>query len=1205
MASSNIRIGALNSYDTSSIWSSRDLNESKLISGHNDIIESSDVYFLDIDGTTTTDGTVIGGEFVDQIGDNTLSTWSLGEDFTSHNLKAIISGGFGGHNLTEGYKSWHILMRANGESVSMGANFGYMGQNVYSSFREASAASTGADSRLSFGDGLGLYSGFFDLKNIEKVALVNGDAPAQQGEYDFSDAVIKRNSMYAIYDIANTGDKSMSEVLGDIDYDERYSRGNWTTANSHGYRGWYWNYWTRYYSTVYGANYSSSGTTSTYPVSKSGRSGYLVESDGFNSHLTHQGAPTKFSVWAKFDPYLPITFENRWHIGPRSTYKDGMSWGAMVFHSLDLDHTNYYYAWNSSRQDNYLSWFMWYNRVYSDNRSYSLSANHGGNASNRYAGPSSYLWTGSKRGSSSYGGGISLQEHPERNSQIDFTIDSSNLSTKTWVMRRSSNVDNITNNNYEYIRFYNPNSYGVEVTLTFNGSDSGWYRWKTEGYGDYLPFNDQNADNDHNFSATYHIPGQHYARLEYTPQTGENLNDMLVTIQFGDPEYGLMYRSAGATEKLNQPEYLMGYGAGAYIPLVETDDEFMLYENREPELSGILSEYTIPHTGSIDISPTISDYEDSYVEMDFDYEVLSGDLGDASVVIDDSGNISISRGVDNIECTLRFTLTDSRGASVYTDTTLTYNNLPPVVDSHNIESSYELVDGQDLFIAYPNAVDPEGDDVTWSYQIGQYDESRMTGEHKRSVTVSADDTGVTITPNGTWAAFGLTLSASDGVGRTVDIATQISYNIGIAPPVWLSPASGDLLNGEEYDLGDSIDHTLNTLSITGDPINYTLVDGWNLPDGITILADGSFDGVISAPSSGNYAFTVRATVDDGENYPYTDREFFVNIRGVLFEFSSHTFTSLRSSNSAEGWNAAGKDLTQYRNNYNTNFDNNMEFFHVSNGVQFWKVPKTGTYQITCVGAQGGNAYTGHYGGSGAHITGRKNLSEGQILRIVVGGHGGAFTHTAGGGGASAVSLMAPETSLTSGVFQYNSSTPIVVAGGGGGAGGSGGNGKNASVTKYSVAGHPNYVDSTSNQLAGYGYRGAQNSGWGTGGAGWYYGGTGKNNSYGSYNVGTDAVALNNYAPYGASPSSGSSSDFITTNIGSCNGAAGGFGGGGAGACNGGGGGGGWAGGGPGGGGGSSYTDGLTSHISTSHASRTTGFQQQLNHGFVNITFVSS
>ena len=94
------------------------------------------------------------------------------------------------------------------------------------------------------------------------------------------------------------------------------------------------------------------------------------------------------------------------------------------------------------------------------------------------------------------------------------------------------------------------------------------------------------------------------------------------------------------------------------------------------------------------------------------------------------------------------------------------------------------------------------------------------------------------------------------------------------------------------------------------------------------------------------------------------------------------------------------------------------------GIQEWTVPSTGTYTITAAGAKGGNANNA-IGGSGRSITITTPLTQGHVIKILVGQEGGnlAFsTGWAGGGGG--------------GTFVYNQTTNqlILAAGGGGGAG---------------------------------------------------------------------------------------------------------------------------------------------------------------------------
>lgn len=101
------------------------------------------------------------------------------------------------------------------------------------------------------------------------------------------------------------------------------------------------------------------------------------------------------------------------------------------------------------------------------------------------------------------------------------------------------------------------------------------------------------------------------------------------------------------------------------------------------------------------------------------------------------------------------------------------------------------------------------------------------------------------------------------------------------------------------------------------------------------------------------------------------------------------------------------------------------YFSVTNGVQFWTVPSTGTYRLTVAGADGSVGNGGSYNQSfsrGAIITMDIALNQGNVLRMIVGQVGltrnvNPSYYEGPGGGASAVSV--------NGVL-------LVVAGGGGG-----------------------------------------------------------------------------------------------------------------------------------------------------------------------------
>lgn len=99
--------------------------------------------------------------------------------------------------------------------------------------------------------------------------------------------------------------------------------------------------------------------------------------------------------------------------------------------------------------------------------------------------------------------------------------------------------------------------------------------------------------------------------------------------------------------------------------------------------------------------------------------------------------------------------------------------------------------------------------------------------------------------------------------------------------------------------------------------------------------------------------------------------------------------------------------------------NNTLLFNVVAGVQFWRVPKTGTYTIRCAGARSGPS---NHGGLGRDLTTTISLSSGEWLRIVVGQRGAGNSGVyGGGGGASAIA-----------VNRYNEWIPVIVSGGGAG-----------------------------------------------------------------------------------------------------------------------------------------------------------------------------
>ncbi len=140
----------------------------------------------------------------------------------------------------------------------------------------------------------------------------------------------------------------------------------------------------------------------------------------------------------------------------------------------------------------------------------------------------------------------------------------------------------------------------------------------------------------------------------------------------------------------------------------------------------------------------------------------------------------------------------------------------------------------------------------------------------------------------------------------------------------------------------------------------------------------------------------------------------------VYSFSSHTFTNA----SATGRN--GPTLTQCRSAYSSatwTQDTTNNYLNMTiNGIQLWKVPATGSYTFTIAGAKGGDALNGYVGGKGRIVNITCNLTQNEILKIVVGQSGSSYSARAtggSGGGGTYVTL--------------NDNTIIGIGGGGGGA----------------------------------------------------------------------------------------------------------------------------------------------------------------------------
>ena len=165
--------------------------------------------------------------------------------------------------------------------------------------------------------------------------------------------------------------------------------------------------------------------------------------------------------------------------------------------------------------------------------------------------------------------------------------------------------------------------------------------------------------------------------------------------------------------------------------------------------------------------------------------------------------------------------------------------------------------------------------------------------------------------------------------------------------------------------------------------------------------------------------------------------------------------------------------------------NNLNLFYVEQGIQYWVVPKDGTYTISAMGA--GLNKTGTGGGTsglGAKVQASFQLYAGERLRIIVGQQGlpNSLAGTAGcygGSGASAVS-----------VYRNNCEQLLILGGGGAGIGNNSTSGtQSVRNGQYTNSGVPEGGFGSTWEYAYNPSSGIQNYWGGHGGGGWMRRGT--------------------------------------------------------------------------------------------------------------------
>jgi hypothetical protein len=212
-------------------------------------------------------------------------------------------------------------------------------------------------------------------------------------------------------------------------------------------------------------------------------------------------------------------------------------------------------------------------------------------------------------------------------------------------------------------------------------------------------------------------------------------------------------------------------------------------------------------TGGSNVDVVLSATDPEGLPLTWTYEVTSGSIGGTTVSQVDnvftftpSSNVA-DEGIFNVT----FTADDGINTSNVVKT-FNLSNDPPVIGSYT--SSYDFATDGTPIILTLTATDPEGQDITWSYNV-------TSGSLGSTATVSQADNVFTITPStnsSNGGEFTLTFTASDGTNSdTAAIAFSLSFG-----PTETKIQSSDIQASDEF--GYSV-------AISNDG-NYAIVGAW-------------------------------------------------------------------------------------------------------------------------------------------------------------------------------------------------------------------------------------------------------------------------------------------------------------------------------------------------------------------------------------------
>ena len=466
-------------------------------------------------------------------------------------------------------------------------------------------------------------------------------------------------------------------------------------------------------------------------------------------------------------------------------------------------------------------------------------------------------------------------------------------------------------------------------------------------------------------------------------------------------------------------------------------------DNSAPILSGVTLSSTTPVEGetlSVTLG-TASDADGDSITYSYEWQVNGTTVSTASTL--DSGDFDKGDAIIVIVTPNDGTID---GAAV-TSATATAQNTPPVISSVTLNNSAPTTN--QTITASVSSSDVDGDSVSYTYAWTV--DGVLVGETGASLAGSTyfdkdQSIVVTVTPN-------------DGTDDGTPVASTAAIGANTAPTaptIAIDPSNPD--DSEDLLCEVSVEST----DADGDTVTYSAT--WT-QNGTSFgsLSTSTFtnDTVDAANTVDGDTWVCTVTPNDGDDDGSTDTASveIINWAGVR-DFSVCGATGY-----------AGPTQSDCDTDYSgTSLASEVT---VTDGVQTWTVPTTGTYLIEAYGAQGAAGDGTYVGGLGAYMSGEFSLTAGDVLTILVGqeGEGQSSGSNGGGGGGS---------------FVLNSSgTPLLIAGGGGGTRESVvDNGCDALTSEYGGEGSGSGTTGVCTATGTLGEGGAASSySWGSGGAG--------------------------------------------------------------------------------------------------------------------------